>query len=300
MVRVTSSRPSASARRLYPSVDRHAGHLERREELGAEPLRLRDGAARQLAAADAGGKPEVVFDARARPRLAARARGGRAGASAALPRRRTPRPRVRRGPPRRPRGRRPRRRPTAGGRDARPPGAAPGRVSTLPSSKNRAGSASVGHARRLEQRPRLGVPLDVEPAIRNEIARQEILDRVRSRRPLVSDQAQARRLGQGLGLPRVEEIVDHREEALLRRIPRLRQVVIEMRLVDGPDRRVDVRVRRQQDAPGQRIHLARPGEQLAAEHPRHALIADHHRQRVAAALQLAGRRERLRPRTRRS
>ncbi len=217
---MTSSRPSREREPLVPAVDRHAGHFERREKLRAEPLRLRDGAAGQLAAADAGREPEVVLDARARPRLAARARAGRAGASAAPRMRRTPRPRVPRDPPRRSRGRRPRRRPTAAGRGARPPGAAPDCVSTLPSSKNSAGSASVANAGRFEQRARLGVPLDVEPAIRDEIAREEVLDRVRSRRPLVTDQPQARRLGQGLGLPGVEQIVDHREEAFLRADPR--------------------------------------------------------------------------------
>src|SRR5262249_33924371 len=47
------------------------------------------------------------------------------------------------------------------------------------------------------------------------------------------------------------------------------------------------------NAPRQRIDLARLREQLAAEHPRHALVADHHRERVAAALELLRRRERL-------
>ena len=50
---------------LVAAVDRDAGDFERREELGAEPLRLRQGAARQLAAADAGRKPEIVLDPRA-------------------------------------------------------------------------------------------------------------------------------------------------------------------------------------------------------------------------------------------
>ena len=72
MARVTISRPSASVRRLYPAIDRDAGHFERREKLGAEPLRLRERAARQLAAADAGRKPEVVLDARTGARLPAR------------------------------------------------------------------------------------------------------------------------------------------------------------------------------------------------------------------------------------
>ena len=115
----------------------------------------------------------------------------------------------------------------------------------------------------------------------------------------MSDQPQSLRLGQILGLPGVEQIVDHRKEAFLGRIPRLRQVVIEMRLVDGLDGRVDVRIGREQHAPRQRVDLARLREHFGAQHARHALIADQHRQRVAARLQLAdGRRAPPRPTTR--
>ena len=58
--------------RLYPAVDRDAGDFERREKLGAEPLRLRERAAREFAAADAGRKSEIIFDARTGARLPAR------------------------------------------------------------------------------------------------------------------------------------------------------------------------------------------------------------------------------------
>ena len=138
-----------------------------------------------------------------------------------------------------------------------------------------------------------GLRVHVEPAIRDEVAREEILDLVRSRRPLVPDEPQPLRLGQILGLPRVEQIVDHREQAFLRRIPRLRQVVIEVRVVDGLDRRVDVRIGREQHATRQRIHLARLREHVGPLHARHALVADHDRQRVAAGLELADGGERL-------
>ena len=56
---------------LVSRIDRDAGHFERHEKLGTEPLRLRQGAACQFAAADAGRKPEVVLDARARAGLSA-------------------------------------------------------------------------------------------------------------------------------------------------------------------------------------------------------------------------------------
>ena len=247
---------------LVSRVDRHPGHFERREKLGAEPLRLRHRAACQLAAADAGRKPEIVLDPGTACPPVRPARAGRAAASAALPMRRTPPPRGRPDRRRRSRGRTHRRRPRAIGRGARPPGAAPGCAARDPSSKNSAGSSSAPTPA-ASSRPRAsGSRVDVEPAIGDEIAREEILDRVRSRRPLVSDQPQSLRLGQILGLPGVEQIVDHREEAFLGRIPRLRQVVIEMRLVDGLDGRFDVRVGREQDAPRQRVHLARSARAL--------------------------------------
>ena len=57
---------------LVSRIDRDSGHFERREKLRAEPLRLRQGAARQLAAADAGRKSEIVLDPGAGARLSAR------------------------------------------------------------------------------------------------------------------------------------------------------------------------------------------------------------------------------------
>ena len=256
---MTSSRPSASVRRLYPAVDRDAGHLERHEELRAEPLRLRQGAARQLAAADAGREPEIVLD----PRAGARpARPGACRSSSSV-----------RSPSDAPY--------TAA---ARPGGAGADDHEVVDVERGRERSAEpLGHLRAAPGcaariRPRRTAPAArrrrrpprraarARPASRstssqrygNEVARQEVLDRVRPRRPLVPDQPQALRLGQILGLPRVEQVVDDREQAFLGRIPRLRQVVIEVRLVDGLDRRVDVRVRREQDAPRERIDLARP------------------------------------------
>ena len=72
IVRVTISRPSLSVRRLYPPSIETPVDFERHEKLGAKPLRLRHGAPRQLAAADAGRKPEVVLDPRTGARLPAR------------------------------------------------------------------------------------------------------------------------------------------------------------------------------------------------------------------------------------
>jgi len=72
----------------------------------------------------------------------------------------------------------------------------------------------------------------------------------------MSDEPQSHSLGWTLDLPSVEELVEDWKETLLGRIPRLRQVVIEVRFVDGPDRRVDVRIGREQHAPRQRVYLA--------------------------------------------
>ena len=51
----------------------------------------------------------------------------------------------------------------------------------------------------------------------------------------MSDQPQPFRFRQILRLPGIELIVDHRVQMFLRRIPGLRQVVIEVRLVDRLD-----------------------------------------------------------------
>ena len=292
MVRVTSWRPSDERETLVAAVDRHAGHFERCEGLGAEPLRLHQRAAGQLAAADAGREPEVVLDPRTAAGLAAR------GVPIEHQRAKALRCAVHRG------------------REAGGTGADDYQVVHVKGRRQRS-TETLGDAARvriaqhgsvfekqnrqlvdadtggLDQRPRIRIPLDVEPPIRNQTAGQEILDRVRSRRPLVSDESQPFGLGQVFGLPRVEKIVDHREQTFLRRIPRLRQIVIEVRFVDRLDRGLDIRIGREQHAPGQRVELARGGEQLVSQHAGHALIADHHRERVAAALQLADGVERL-------
>ena len=248
----------------------------RHEALRAEPLRLRHRAARQFAAADAGRETRGSSRSANWCPPARRGRAGRAAASAGLPTRHTPRPPGRRDRRRRSPGRR-RRRPPASGRPRRSATSrGSGLRSTTPSSKNRAGSSSSCDAGRVEQRPRRRVALDVEPAIRHEVARQEVLDGVRARRPLMSDQPQPRRLGQVLGLPRRRAGRRRPGTASPRAAPRLREVVIEVRVVDRLDRRVDVGVGSQQDAPRLRIDLARPREHLGAVHARHPLIADDH------------------------
>src|SRR6266516_2885646 len=66
-----------------------------------------------------------------------------------------------------------------------------------------------------------------------------------------------------------------------------------MRLVDRLDGGLDIRVGGEQNAPRQRVYLARSGEHFASQHAGHALIADYHGQRIPAAFQFVGGRQRL-------
>ena len=293
IVRVTISRPSLSVRCLYPPSMDTPGHFERHEQLRAKPLRLRHGAPRQFAATDAGWKPKIVFNSGTAARLPA----GRVAIEQQRPQ--------------------PFRRAVDRRREAGGTGAHNHKVVQIERGRKRSAEA-LGHLTRLgiaqrepileEQRGKLAranpgrveqasrvvrVPRHVEPAIGDEIAREEILDLVRSRRPLMSDQPQSLRLGEILGQPGVEQIVDHREQAFLGWIPRLRQVVIEMRDVDGLDGRVDVRVGREHYAARQRINVARLREDVGPLDARHPLVADHDCQRVASRLELADGGERL-------
>ena len=172
---------------LVSRVDGHAGHLERHEQLGAKPLRLRHGAPRQLAAADAGWKPEIVLD----PRAAARLPAGRVPIEQQRPQ--------------------PFRRAVDRRREARRTGADNHEVVEIERGRQRSAEA-LGHLTwlgvaqrrpileeqrrqvadadpgRVEQASRVRIARDVEPAIGDEIAREKVLDLVRARRPLVSNQ----------------------------------------------------------------------------------------------------------------
>ena len=81
--------------------------------------------------------------------------------------------------------------------------------------------------------------------------------------------------------------VDDRVELLLRRLPRLEQVVVDVDHVDGRDRSVGVGVRREQRPPCAREQVHRLLEELDAAHLRHAVVGEQHRDPRAAQLQLA-------------
>ena len=95
------------------------------------------------------------------------------------------------------------------------------------------------------------------------------------------------------GLPGRQQVLDDREQLLLRRVPRLEQVVVERDLVDRRDRRLGVGVGGQQHALGVGHDLARLDEVLGAGHAGHPLVGDQQRDLVAARAQLAQQLERL-------
>ena len=138
-----------------------------------------------------------------------------------------------------------------------------------------------------EQLARLAVALDVEPARGHAVAREEVAQLVGVLREAVADEPHAAGLQRGPGLPRGQQVLHDRVELLLRRIPRLEQVVVQRDLVDRLDRRRRVGVGRQQDALGARDELPSGDEVVGARHPGHPLVGDEQRHLVAAPDELA-------------
>ena len=92
------------------------------------------------------------------------------------------------------------------------------------------------------------VAFDVEPAVRHEVARQEVAQTMRLGREAVPDDPHAVEWWVVVRFPRIEELVEHRIQTFLRRVPRLHDVLVQARLVDPVDRGVRVGVRGEQDA----------------------------------------------------
>ena len=136
-------------------------------------------------------------------------------------------------------------------------------------------TAEEPRARRDAERPEPCVPPETVGTRRGETSGATT---VRPGRPLVTNEPQPLCLREILSLPGVEQIVDDREQAFLGRIPRLREVVIEMRLVDGLDGRVDVRVGREHHATRLRIDLAGSRKHFGSLNAWHPLVADDERQ----------------------
>jgi hypothetical protein len=114
-----------------------------------------------------------------------------------------------------------------------------------------------------------------------------------ARRPAV-----AHHLGRGDrlvagGAPQLEQLVDHRVELLLGRLPRLQQVVVEVDHVDRLDGGVGVGVGGQQGPPGVGEQVHGLLEELQPAHLGHAVVGQEHRHQVAAELDLGQRLQRL-------
>jgi hypothetical protein len=103
----------------------------------------------------------------------------------------------------------------------------------------------------------------------------------------------------GVGLaPVVQQVVDDRVEPLLRRVPRLEQVVVEADVVDRLDGHVGVGVGREQQELRARGVGPRLAEQLDAGHPRHPLVGGDQRHRLVAEGEPGQHGQRLRSRDR--
>ncbi len=125
------------------------------------------------------------------------------------------------------------------------------------------------------------------PAVRHLVPGQELPDARGAGRPAVPDDLAGPHGLVVAGPPGVQEVVDHRVELLLRRVPGLEQVVVEVDDVDRVDRRVRVRVRGQQHTTGSRKDIDRLFEELDAVHLRHPVVGEDHGHLVPAQLQLA-------------
>ena len=257
MARMTAcaSMASPSAKRTAPrrAVDLEPDHVARGEHLGAELHRLPPGPLGELRAGHAVGEAEVVLDPRALPGLPA---GGG--------------PLDQHGP--QPLGRAVHRRaePGRAAADDHQVVEVLGRRGGQPDA---AGQLGVGrrdqrlavrgdHHRQVQavgagggEQPLAFRLVGGVPAVRHLVAGQELAHLGRAGRPAVPDHLGLRHRPVVLRPPGLEQGVDHRVELLLRRVPRLEQVVVEVDDVDRLDRGVGVGVGGQQ-------HPARPRVQV--------------------------------------
>ena len=248
-------------------------HVAGQHHLGAEPLHLRHRPVGQVGAAEALGEAQVVLD-----------RGARAGlATGSLP---LDHDRAQ------PLGRRVDRRGQAGGTAAddahvvqRLPGLGAqaeragqldggGGAQRVALRRQHEGQVVGGHPGQLREALALLVELDVEPAVGHVVAGQERLHLVAAVGPPVVDDPDVGGLVGVLGVPVAEQVVDDGVEVLLRRVPRLEQVVVEPDVVDRRDGHTRVGVRREQQPLGALGEAALLGgrKRLDAGHLRHPLV----------------------------
>ena len=215
-----------------------------RQQLGAEAARLVVRAAREVGAGEAVREAEVVLDPRALAGLAAGRLAlhehGAQPLGRAVHRRREPgRPAADDD-----RGRRSRARPGSRCRAASASSSGVGASSTAPSRRNIAGSRSAADAGDVEQPARLGVAVEVEPLVGDPVAGEQVARLVRGGREAVADDPHLGVGSRGVGLPVAEQVLERRVQPLLRRVPRLLQVVVDLRAVDRVRSRRPCRRRR--------------------------------------------------------
>ena len=149
-------------------------------------------------------------------------------------------------------------------------------------------------ARRLEQAGAVGL-LDVVPAVRDGVAGQEVAGGERLGRPAVPEHLRLLDGAVADAAPGLDQGVDDRVELLVRRLPRLEQVVVDVDDVDGPDRGVGVGVGGEQRAAGARGDVHRLLEELDAVHAGHPVVGEDGGGGLAAQRQLLEGVERVRP-----
>lgn len=256
---------------LVGTFDAQANHRTGEDDFRAESPRLGQRAPGQLGAAHAGGKAKIVLDARTGASLSARRLvlddGALQSLRCAVHRRRQP-------------GRAPahdqqvverhgrmRRQPNLVGNLRR---GRPGERRAIFEDQDR--QLVNGRIERAQQQLGFAAAADIQPLVRNVVARHEVAQRVALRRPAMVDQADPLEAAVPHCLPRFQEVVQHGIETEFRRVPGLEQVVVQAHLVDRADRHVRIRIRREKHPLGVGEQRDRLFHELDAAHLRHALV----------------------------
>ena len=161
-----------------------------------------------------------------------------------------------------------------------------GRGEPLPSRQDHQRHASRVGGGAGRQRARLVGRFHVEKLIRHLIARQEVANSMAPSRPAIADHADASVPRAKRRTPLVEHVVEHGIEPFFGRIPWLQQVVIHLRLVDGANGGLGVRVRGEQRPLALRVKLHGLRQEGRPIHLGHALVGEDERNGIPALLQL--------------
>ncbi len=137
----------------------------------------------------------------------------------------------------------------------------------------------------VEKLPGLGLGLHIEPAVRKQISRKEVFKLVRQGRKLVAnhlDPFEWRRIAL---LPSLEEVIEHGVQFLLRRIPWLKQIVVELHIIDCLDGRFSITVSGEQYPLGLREKSTRLLQKFDPLHFGHAVVGQEEGHRFALVFQ---------------